>query len=92
MATYVTVSQRYAACHKWSTTVLRYSNSISNIPAGVAKSQNCIPVHGQVVLIKHLSVPMHFMSVLLQIQMQVFKKWFNKQNYDLTATFMFNIL
>jgi len=35
---------------------------------------------------------MHFMSVLLQIQMQVFKKWFNKQNYDLTATFMFNIL
>ena len=46
---------------------------ISALKSGVAKSQNCILVHGQVVLIKHMSVPMHFLSVLLQIQMQVFK-------------------
>jgi len=39
-----------------------------------------------------LSVPMHYLSVLSQIQMQVFKKWLNKQNYDLTAAFMFNIV
>ena len=44
------------------------------------------------VLEKHLPVLMHYLSVLLQIQMQVFKKWLNKQNYDLTATFMLNIL
>jgi len=41
---------------------------------------------------KHLPVLMHYLSILLQIQMQVFKKWLNKQNYDLTATFMLNIL
>jgi len=35
---------------------------------GVAKSQKCILVHGQMVLEKHLSVPMHYLSVLLQIQ------------------------
>ena len=57
---------------------------------GVAKSQKCILVHGQMVLEKHLSVPMHYLSVLLQIQ--VFKKWLNKQNYDLTAAFMLNIV
>jgi len=60
--------------------------------SGVAKSQKSRLVHGQMVLEKHLSVPMHQLSVLLQIQMQVFKKWLNKQNYDLTATLMFNIL
>ena len=34
---------------------------------------------------------MHYLSVILQIQMQVFKKWLNKQNYDLTAAFMYNL-
>ena len=57
---------------------------------GVAKSQKCMLVHGQEVLEKNLSVPMHYLFVLLQIQ--IFKKWFNKQNNYLTATFMFNIL
>ena len=47
---------------------------IPDLIPGVAKSQNCILVYGQVVWIKHLFVPMHFLSVLLQIQMQVFKK------------------
>ena len=56
--------------------------------SGMAKSHKCVLVHGQVVLRKHLSVPKHNLSVLLQTQMQLFKKWFNKQNYDYTATFM----
>jgi len=33
--------------------------------AGVATSQKCILVHGQVVLKKYLSVPMHYLSELL---------------------------
>jgi len=69
---------------------LVHINQLSH--SGVAKSQKCILVHGQMVLEKHLSVPMHYLSVLLQIQMQVFEKWLNKQNYDLTETFMFKIL
>ena len=31
--------------------------------AGVAKSQNCILVHGQLVVKKHLSVPRHYLPV-----------------------------
>jgi len=53
---------------------LTLSRHLKNIYiSGVAKSQKCILVHGQVVLKKHLSVPMHYLSILLQIQMQVFK-------------------
>ena len=37
---------------------------------GVAKSQKCILVHGQLVVKKHLSVPRHYLPIHKQIQRQ----------------------
>jgi len=55
------------------------SSSAVNRGGEISKMYTCPQTSG---LKKHLSVPMHYLSILLQIQMQIFKKWYNKQNYD----------